>query len=197
MRSAAARGRPAPLHRLPGVQCLRHAGARGDPRALLVQQSAGRLPRVQRLRRDAGVRRVADRARSGHGASPTAPSIRGPSRATRRAGACCSTPPARWAPTWTAVEARSRRRSGGSCCTGGKGRYVGIFPFLKGPRGEALQAVHPGVPAAVPAGPDLRRLPRHPAQRHALAVRVGGDRIADMSRPARWTACTTGCMRSR
>ena len=34
------------------------------------------------------------------------------------------------------------------------------LPLPQGPRGEALQAVHPRLPAAVPAGQDLRRLRR-------------------------------------
>ena len=64
---------------------------------------------------------------------------------------------------------------------GKSGRYLGIFPFLKVARGEALQAVHPRLPAAVPAGADLRRVRRHAAQPEALAVRIGGRTIAEVA----------------
>src|SRR5207244_10119708 len=41
---------------------LRHGSARAHADPVLVQQPAGRLPRVQRLRRRLGVRRIAHRA---------------------------------------------------------------------------------------------------------------------------------------
>src|SRR5207245_3680033 len=56
---------PETVLRAPDLLPLRHpwAGARTHP--VLVQQSAGRLPRMQRFRRGARVRRITDRPRPG------------------------------------------------------------------------------------------------------------------------------------
>ena len=50
----------------------------------------------------------------------------------------------------------SRRRIAASCCTAGRGATRDL-PLPQGPRGEALQAVHPRLPPAVPARPEPAR----------------------------------------
>ena len=52
---------PAPIHSVPRLQRLRHAGRHGHARSLLLQQPARRLRPVQRFRRGPRVRRVARR----------------------------------------------------------------------------------------------------------------------------------------
>ena len=179
-RGCGARGRPAPLHRFPGVQCLRHAGAGGDPRALLVQQSAGRLPRVQRLWRDSRIRRVAHRARSGteprrrrHRSldqaalrNAPAPAARHRPRAGRRRGR-----------PWSRLKAGVRQE----LLHGRKGRYVGIFPFLKDleeKRYKQYIRVFLRQYQLAHTCTTCRGTRLNPS---ALAVRVGPDRIADIA----------------
>ena len=71
------------------------------------------------------------------------------------------------------------------------------LPLPQGPRGEALQAVHPGLPAAVPARQDLRRLRRHPAQPRRARRPDRRRHHRRRGAHARWTASTTGSQRSR
>ena len=65
------------------------------------------------------------------------------------------------------------------------------LPLPQGTRGEALQAVHPGVPPAVSARQDLRDVRRQPPQprRAGGADRRGHHR--GRSRRARWTGSTS------
>ena len=136
------------------------------PAPVLVQQSARRLPGMQRLRRRARVRRVADRPRPRALARATAridpwtkPRYEGRRRLLRetaaRHGISVDAP-------WRDLPAAQRRSS---CCTANdRAATSAMFPFLERARREALQAVHPGLSAAVPARQDLPRLPRRPAQ---------------------------------
>ena len=67
--------------------------------------------------------------------------------------------------------------------------YKGILPFLTRPRGEALQAVHPRVPAAVSDGAGMPDVPRHEAQAGSAAGphRRAHDRARSPSCPS--TSC--------
>ena len=75
------------VHRALRVPERRHPRADADAAALLVQQSARRVRDVQRLRRDARVRRSARSSPIPTARCATARSIRGRSRATRASGA--------------------------------------------------------------------------------------------------------------
>ena len=160
----------------PACSQLRHPGGRGHPGALLLQQPAGGLPGMQRLRRGARVRRVADRSRPGARAWARARSIPGPSRATRPAGALLLN--AARSPRRRPGDARgqsSRERQRRELLHGKHGRYRRHLPLPQGARGEALQAVHPRLPAAVPA----REAPAPPAP-------AGGS--TTMRSPSAWPA---------
>ena len=82
-----------------------------------------------------------------------------------RAGGCCSSSRASLGADpdkpWHKLKAAHRRE----LLHGKEGPLPRDLPVPQGPRGEALQAVHPRLPPAVPARPDLRGLRRHPAQR--------------------------------
>ena len=184
-------GRAPALHPLPRLQRLRHAGGRGHPGPLLLQQPARRLRQLQRIRRRAGVRRVADRPRSGAEPRRRAPSTRGPSRATSRGAGFCSTSPQRSAPTpskpWSQAQGHHRRE----LLHGKEGPLRRHLSLSQGTRGEALQAVHPGLPPAIPARADLlRRASGTRLNPDALAVRIGRDDHRRRGGAARWTAFT-------
>ncbi len=162
-RRRAAPGRAAALHRTAGLQPVRHPGCHGDARALLVQQPSRRLPDLQRLRRRPRVRRVP------HRSGPHAESRRRRHRSVDQATLRDSPPPAphcrpgAWRrPGQALVEAHREAAARAAA------RKAGALPrhlsLPQGTRGEALQAVHPGVPSAVPARQALLRLRRRPAQ---------------------------------
>ena len=180
-RAGAPRRRPAPVHRAPRVQQLRHPGRHGHPGALLLQQPARRLRRLQRIRRGAGVRRVADRPRSRSAASPRARSTPGPSRATRRAAGSCSSSRAVSAPIPTSRGRKLKAAQRRELLYGRKGRYVGIFPFLKGLEEKRykqyirvfLRQYQLAKTCADCGGTRLNP--------DALAVRIGGETIAEVA----------------
>ena len=120
---------------------------------------------LQRLRRDAGVRRVAHRPRPGAkpGRRRDRPldqaALRDPPQDARSSarGASAPIPTKPWHKLKATRPARAALRP--------QGQVRRHLSLPQGPGGEALQAVHPGLPAAVPAGEDLRRVRRIPAQR--------------------------------
>ena len=114
-------------------------------------------------------------------ARPTAPSIRGPSRATRPGAGSCSTPPSVSRSTRSAPGPASRRPTAALLLTGKSGRYVGIFPFLKGleeKRYKQYIRVFLRQYQLALTCPDCHgtRL-----NAHALAVRIGGETIAEVA----------------
>ena len=86
---------------------------------------------MQRIRRDAGIRRVARSSPIRAAAWRRARSIPGPSRATRPAAGCCSSAPGASTPIPPSRGTSSRPAVRRELLYGRKGRYVGIFPFLK------------------------------------------------------------------
>ena len=152
----AARRRADAVHGVPHLQRLRHAVGAAHAQPLLVQQSARRVRGVQRLRRGAGVRRVADRARSvaGHFGWRDR-SVDQAALRVAPAGARQARPRARRRRECAVEEAQGLGAAGTAARE--EQALPRHLPLPQGARGEALQAVHPGVPAAVPAGGDLSR----------------------------------------
>ena len=175
-------GRRLRFTRFPACSALRHARRHRHAGALLVQQSARRLRPLQRVRRGARVRRVTRRPRSRRAAWPrridpwTKPRYESRRRilleCARTLGADASKP-------WPS----SRRRTGASCSTAGRGAIVGIFPFLKGLEEKRykqyirvfLRQYQLAKTCDACAGSRLNP--------DALAVRIGRDAIADVAVP--------------
>ena len=103
--------------------------ARADAAALLVQQPARRVPAVQRLRRDARVRRGAHRSLPRRARCATARSIRGRSRATTTSAARSPSSRRGKASRWTR-RGRSSPAAREKLLRGKAKGYKGIFPFL-------------------------------------------------------------------
>ena len=153
-----------------------------DAAALLVQLAARRLPAVQRLRRGARVRRVADRPLPGAHRSATARSTRGRSRATRTSGARSPSTRRRRASRmdvpWQELAAAQRERAPPR----ERPRLQGDLPLPARPRGEAIQAVHPRLPPAVPDGAGVPRPATAPSSSPRRSrCSVGGRDIAEVS----------------
>ena len=199
-RSHAARratGRAAALHRALRVPERRHARADADAAALLVQQSARRVPQVQRLRRDARVRRGAHRPLPRRARCATARSIRGRCRATTTSGARSPSSRSAKASRWTRRGSSFRRRTRRSCCSReGRAASRASFPSSRS-RGEAVQAVHPRLPAAVPDRAGVSRLPRHEAAAGGAAGARRRPQHRRRSASCRSTSCSRGSTRSR
>ena len=134
------------------------------PDAVLLQQPARRLPGLQRVRGGARVRRVAHRPGARDDARPGRPrpvdqaALRGPPppaagdgprpRHPRRPPLAGPRP----APAAVPAPRRRRRRT-----------LSGRLSVSRAARDQTVQAVHPGLPAPVPAGQDLPGLRRRPA----------------------------------
>ena len=170
--------------RTPCVQRLRHAGRHRDPGPLLLQQSraAPAPPATASAPCWSTTSRWSSPTR--RGAWPTARSIPGPSPATRPAAGCCSSSRGASAPIptkpWHKLKAAHRRE----LLYGRKGRYVGIFPFLKGLEEKRykqyirvfLRQYQLAKTCADCGGARLNA--------DALAVRIAGETIADVAGPA-------------
>ena len=148
--------RPAALHRVSRLQRLRHAGAaRSRPRSSPSTIRAAPAPTCNGFGAvleydeslivpdpDAQSRRRRDRSLDQAALRDTAAA---PARQARESSA----------PIRTRRGTSSRPPSAGSCCYGKQGPLRRHLPLPQGARGEALQAVHPRLPPAVPAGQDL------------------------------------------
>ena len=156
-------------------------GPDGEPRALLVQQSPGRLLRLQRLRRHAGVRRVVDRAAIRPAASAdgaidpwTKPRYENRRKVLLERAKALGVDSDR---PWSKIKASDRRE----LLYGRKGRYLGIFPFLKGLEEKRykqyirvfLRQYQLAQTCAACGGARLNP--------DALAVRIGDATIADIA----------------
>ena len=152
----------APLHRALRVRRTT-ARARRRRRRSSSRSTARAAPaRVQRLRRDARVRRGA------HRPLPRALAARRRDRSVDEAALRQQAPRARRVREarghldGRAVAASSRRRSAEAAPRASARATRASSPSSR-PRGEALQAVHPRLPAAVSDGAGVSRLPRHQA----------------------------------
>ena len=136
---------------------------------------------MQRLRRGARVRRVARSSPTPRGAWPTAPSIRGPSRATSRAAGCCSdfarSIGADANKPWQKLKSAQRR----DLLYGRKGRYVGIFPFLKDLEEKRYKQYIRVFLRQYQLAKTCDACGGSRLNADALAVRIGGDTIAGVA----------------
>ena len=165
----------ASLHRTLRVRQRRHARPGADAAAVLVQQPARRVPALQRIRRDARVRRIAHRPLSrAHAARRRDRSV-DEAALRQQAARARRVREARRHLDGHAVGAAAGDGARRSCSTRRARGFKGIFPFLERSRGEEVQAVHPRLPAAVSDGAGVPRLSRHQAAaRSRFRCRVGG-----------------------
>ena len=151
------------VHRAIRVRQRRHARAGADAAALLVQQSARRVRAVQRIRRDARVRRVADRS------VPEPHAARRRDRSVDQAALRQQAPragrvrQARGNLARHAVGAPLGRRAR-ETAQHARSRLQGHSAVPRGSRGQEIQAVHQSFLAAVPDGARVSAVPRHEAQ---------------------------------
>ena len=144
------------------------------PGALQLQQSPRRLRRLQRVRRGAGVRRVADRPRPAQIARRAAPSTRGPCRATKSGGSSWSRPRRSSAPTPTRRGPRSRPPSGASCCTASRAASPGSSPFSRAWRRSATSSTSASSSGATSSRRSARCVTAPGSTRARSSVRIGG-----------------------
>ncbi len=142
----------AALHRALRVRERRHARPDADAAALLVQQPARRLRALQRIRRDARVRRSADRS------LPERIAARRRDRSVDQAALRQQAPRARRVREARghldghAVAASCPRARAQKLLNARSRGLQGHLPLPRRSRGEEVQAVHPRLPAAVSDG---------------------------------------------